>query len=379
MVKITLIGEKSEQIFPSSEPNWHGIDHELLNIDFEPKIDPHKIAGRPNSIWRYRESIPIENDKNIVSFQEGLTPLLPLQIGKGKKVLVKQDYLFPTGSYKDRGASVLLSKIKELNIRHIVQDSSGNAGASVAAYGKLAQIPCNIYLPADTSESKITQIAAYGAKIIRVNGDRKATANQAFEAAKSSYYASHCFNPYFFQGTKTFAYEVCEQLNWQAPQALVLPAGNGTLIIGCYIGFKELANMGIITKIPKIIAVQSEQCQPLHHAMLDSTFNKENYSPNDTIAEGIAIPNPIRLQQMVNIIKETNGQVITVSEDEICEAWKQVANLGFYIEPTSAATIAGIIKYKNQNDADTEIVSLFSGNGLKSTEKIAKIINAEPK
>ncbi len=124
MVKITLIGEKSEQIFPSSEPNWHGIDHELLNIDFEPKIDPHKIAGRPNSIWRYRESIPIENDKNIVSFQEGLTPLLPLQIGKGKKVLVKQDYLFPTGSYKDRGASVLLSKIKELNISHIVQDSS---------------------------------------------------------------------------------------------------------------------------------------------------------------------------------------------------------------------------------------------------------------
>jgi threonine synthase len=247
----------------------------------------------------------------------------------------------------------------------------------MAAYAKLAEISCDIYLPSGTSESKITQISAYGSHIKRVIGDRKDTAFQAFEAAKNSYYASHCFNPYFFQGTKTFAYEVCEQMNWQAPQSLVLPAGNGTLILGCYIGFKELANMGIITKIPQIIAVQSQKCQPLNLALSDFSFNKENYLPEETIAEGIAIPNPVRLKQMAEIIHETNGQVITVSEDEITHAWKYVANLGFYIEPTSAATIAGVLKFKNQNDEDKNIVSLFSGNGLKSTEKIAKIIKAE--
>lgn len=377
MKKIELFGDKSKEKFLSNQPIWHGHNYELLDIHFEPQFDPSKLSGRVNSIWRYEESIPIENLDNRVSFQEGLTPLLPIVIGDGKPVLIKQDQLFQTGSYKDRGASVLMSKIKELGISHIVQDSSGNAGASIAAYAKLAGVPCDIYLPNNTSDSKITQIAAFGAKIIRVNGNRKETAKQAFDAAKSSYYASHCFNPFFLHGTKTFVYEICEQLNWKSPDILILPAGNGTLVLGCYIGLMELAKLGIISKIPKIIAVQTQSCEPLKQLFENPEFDQENYLGEESIAEGIAIPNPIRLNQMMEAIKNTNGFVISVSELEIISAWKLIANQGFLIEPTSAATIAGILKFKNLSETDDLIVSLFSGSGLKSIDKIAKILKPE--
>ncbi|MDZ4667578.1 MAG: threonine synthase [bacterium] len=375
MTNIQLIGDISKKTFGTESQIWHGENYELLNLESTHKFDPSKLAGKPNNLWRYSDSIPINNTENCVTFEEGFTPLIPITFSNKNKAWVKQDYLFPTGSYKDRGASVLISKIKELGIKHIVQDSSGNAGASIAAYAKRANISCDIYLPADTSEAKITQIAAYGAKIIKVNGNRKETANQAFEAAKSSYYASHCFNPFFFEGTKTFAYEVCEQLNWKSPDAVVLPAGNGTLLLGCYIGFKELALAGIISKIPKIIAIQTEACQPLKLASESQNFNPQTYESGYTLAEGIAIPNPIRQKQMLDALKQTNGKILLVSETEIIQAWKEMANQGFYIEPTSAATIAGLMKFQEEGN-DELVVSLFSGSGLKSTEKIAKILKS---
>jgi threonine synthase len=375
MVNIQLIGEKSNKSFSPDSPIWHGDNFELLNLQYTPNFNPRNLAGKPNNIWRYRDILPITKEQNIVSFSEGFTPLIPITFSNKKQAWIKQDHLFPSGSYKDRGASILISKIKELGIRHIVQDSSGNAGASIAAYAKRAKISCDIYVPSDTSHAKTTQIQAYGANLIRVNGDRKETAYQAFEAAKSSYYASHCFNPFFFQGTKTFAYEVCEQLNWKAPDAVVLPAGNGTLLLGCYIGFKELVEMNIISQMPKIIAIQSHACQPLKLAIETPNFNPQNYQFQNTLAEGIAIPNPIRMKQMLEAITHSNGEILTVSELEIISAWKEMVNEGFYIELTSAATIAGLIKFQTLCEANL-VVSLISGNGLKSTDKIAKMLKS---
>lgn len=370
-----LFGTNSCSNYATNEPRWYGENFELLDLQFEPKLSVDNLKTRPFNMWRYREALPIDKDSEIVSFEEGGTPLLPIKFSDGTKALVKQEYLFPSGSYKDRGSSLLLTQIKSLGINHIVQDSSGNAGASVAAYARKAGINCDIYLPSDTSTAKIAQMLAYGANIIKVPGNRKETASVAFEAAKKSYYASHCYNPYFFHGTKTFAYEVCEQLSWKAPDSCVLPAGNGTLIIGVFIGFKELFEMGIISKIPKIIAIQSAACNPLAQKYLNPNFNMQDYEARYTIAEGIAIPNPVRANQIIEAVKLSNGCFISVQELEITEAWKEMAALGFFIEPTSAACIAGLNQYLKGLVQPEICVSLFSGNGLKSIDKISKILN----
>ena len=204
-----LKGIYSKKTYNQNSINWHGLDYEPMDIVFQPTFNLPKILKRPTNLWRYREALPIDKKAEIISFNEGFTPIIPVLIQKNLEVLVKLEQLFSTGSYKDRGATVLMTKINSLGINHIVQDSSGNAGASIAAYAAKASIKCDIYLPEETSNQKILQMKAYGATIMKIKGNRQETANIAFEAAKSSYYASHSFNPYFFEGTKTFAFEVC--------------------------------------------------------------------------------------------------------------------------------------------------------------------------
>jgi threonine synthase len=266
-----------------------------------------------------------------------------------------------------------MSHVNELGIKKVIQDSSGNAGCAIAAYAAKANIDCDIFLQADTSPGKIAQMKMYGANIIKVNGSREAAAAAAKAAAAANYYASHCYNPYFYHGTKTFAYEVCEQLNWQAPDAVVLPAGNGTLIIGCYIGFQDLLRAGYISNMPKLIAVQAANCAPLATAFTIGAISLAATTNTPTIAEGIAIAAPVRGAQMLHMVRETIGTFISVTEEEIKAAWLMCGKIGYYIEPTSAATIAGLIKY-NEAYSDDTIVSLFSGHGLKSTEKVMKVM-----
>lgn len=343
----------------ASEPHFISPEGDLLDLEFEPFFDLNAIARRKPNLWRYREALPIILDENIVSVNEGFTPLLPLNF-LGNQVWVKQEQLFSTGSYKDRGASVLMSKIKSLGIKHVVQDSSGNAGCAIAAYAAMAGISCEIYVPATTSSSKIRQIEAYGAQIRLIEGSREQTAEAARVASKSSYYASHSVNPYFFQGTKTFAYEICEQMGWKVPETLVLPAGNGTLILGSWIGFNDLMRAGITDRLPTIIAIQAESCCPLVHAF-DQTPMPD---VTTTIAKGIAIENPVRAAQILEAVRSTHGFFMPVTESEIMESHRECGLHGFYIEPTAAATIAGVKKYLN-NYAPASLVTLFSGHGLK--------------
>ncbi|SMO65807.1 threonine synthase [Solitalea koreensis] len=364
----TATGEK----YPVNEPRWLSNDGNLLDLQFEAEFDLEKIKNRKPNLWRYREAIPIVNNEHIISFDEGFTPLLPIDFN-GKQALIKQEQNFSTGSYKDRGATVLLSLVKELGIREVIQDSSGNAGCAIAAYAAKAGINCAIYLPADTAEPKIAQMRMYGAKIMRVPGNREVTANAAFKAASHTFYASHCYNPYFYQGTKTFAYEVCEQLGWKAPDAVVVPAGNGTLLIGCFIGFNDLLKAGIISKMPKIIAIQAGNCSPLYQAYIKGENIVEPVASGPTLAEGIAIAAPVRGNQMLKMVEATKGKFFAVNEQEIKESLLYCGKKGYYIEPTSAATIAGLQKYLKESDDET-VVSLFSGHGLKSTDKILKIL-----
>lgn len=371
-VRMKLYDSLTKTSYDSTHALWQSPLGNFLQLETEAEFPIDKIKSRPTNLWRYREALPILHDQHIVTKQEGFTPLVNIHFN-GKTVGIKQEQLFSTGSYKDRGATVLMSKIKELGIQKIIQDSSGNAGCAIAAYAAAADIACTIYLQSDTAPAKIAQMQAYGAHIEYVNGTREDVAQVALIAAQQTYYASHSWNPFFFQGTKTFAYEICEQLGWKTPDSVVVPVGNGTLLIGCYIGFMDLLKAGIITKIPKLIGIQSEHCAPLASAFSMGKTVAEIVTTKPTLAEGIAIAQPIRATEILEYVRQSNGDFITVTENEIVSAWKLCAQKGFYIEPTSAATIAGLLQYM-QGYPNENIVSLFSGHGLKSTDKILKML-----
>ena len=320
-------------------------------------------------MWRYREAIPIHNDASILSMNEGFTPLEEIEFNGGG-VLIKIDYLFPTGSYKDRGATVLISKMKEWGVQKVVEDSSGNAGSAIAAYCAKAGIGCDIYVPQYTSPGKLIQIQAYGATLKRVEGSREKTAKEAMEAASKILYASHCWNPFFLHGTKTFAFEVWEQMDWRAPDTLVLPIGHGTLFLGAYIGFKELKTAGMIKRIPKMVGIQSASCAPLYQAFKKGWRETRPIEKEETIAEGIAIAEPVRGRQILEAIRETGGEILAVTEKEIKVALKEMGRKGHFIEPTSSATIAGLKKYLRKKRQNETVVSTLTGMGLKSAGKM---------
>ena len=296
---------------------------------------------------------------------EGFTPLEELEFD-GNRALIKIDYLFPTGSYKDRGATVLISKMKEWGVQKVVEDSSGNAGSAIAAYCAKAGIECEIYVPQNISSEKTVQIRAYGANLIKVQGSRERTAAVAMEAASKIPYASHCWNPFFLHGTKTFAFEVWEQMGWKAPDVLVLPIGHGTLFLGAYLGFKELKEAGMIKRIPRLVGVQSASCAPLYQAFKKGWRETRPIEKKETVAEGIAIAEPVRGRQILEAIRETGGEILGVTEREIRMALEEMGRKGHFIEPTSAATIAGLKKYFRKKRRRETVVSTLTGTGLKS-------------
>lgn len=365
MEEARLVCQKCFREFPASAQVWRCTCGGLLDINYKASFDIKKIQDRPQNLWRYREAIPIEKDQNIISFQEGFTSLLPLDFD-GRIVHIKQDHLFPSASYKDRGATVLISKVVELGINHVVEDSSGNAGSAVAAYCARANIDCDIFVPGKTSSSKTAQIKQYGASLHLIPGSREDTARAVMQAAEKYYYASHSWNPYFFQGTKTFAYEVWEQLGFCAPDALILPAGNGTLLLGAYIGFADLLRAGKIKNMPKLFGVQASNCAPLYTAFLLDESVPAAITPTPSLAEGIAITNPVRGAQMLKAVRETDGAFYSVSETEIKAALFKMHSKGFYIEPTAAATIAAIPNIVKDHSQLNTWVSVFTGHGLKT-------------
>jgi threonine synthase len=362
-MKSSLLCQSCQKEYPSSEPRWNCTCGGLLTLDFHARFPLQKIKKRKPTLWRYREALPVEHDQQIVSFDEGFTPLVE-EVLFGKKVLLKQEHLFQSGSYKDRGASVLVSKIKQLGIKKVVEDSSGNAGAAIAAYCAKASIECHIYVPEKTSPEKLSQIEQYGACLHKIQGSREDTAQATWEQAQTTYYASHYWNPYFFHGTKTCIFEIVEQLGWKSPEFLIVPVGNGTLLYGSYIGLKELQKEDIIDKLPRIIGVQAENCAPLAYAWKNHGKLPSFKIPKKTIAEGIAIRNPVRAKDILRSVKETHGDIITVTEKEIHEALFYTRRKGYYIEPTSAVAVAGFKKL-NIRVNDCAIIPL-TGHGLKT-------------
>lgn len=340
----------------------------LLDLIKEPlDIDPSKWEKDIPSLWRYVDVLPFEQDSPVwksVTMGEGFTPLVILDESE-PNTFVKVDYMMPTLSFKDRGAAVLIAKAKELGVTKVIEDSSGNAGTSIAAYAARAGIQCHIYLSESTSPKKIAQVKAHGANVHAVKGNREDVARAAIEAVtkEKTFYASHIYNPYFFEGTKTYAYEIWEQMG-TAPDSLIIPVGNGTLLLGAYYGFKELLAAGLIEKMPKMIAIQAEKCAPLAKAFVNNEKAAKEVVNEGTVAEGIAIAAPARSEQVLAAVRETNGKIITTSEEEIIKARETLAKKGFYVEPTTAANYAGYLKYLHR--ADEKIVIPLCGAGIKA-------------
>ncbi|MEU7515964.1 threonine synthase [Streptomyces sp. NPDC042898] len=303
------------------------------------------LASRVNSLWRYAEALPPMPYGPEVTLGEGRTPLVPLT----DSVSAKLDFLMPTLSFKDRGAVMLAAHALRLAragvLDRVVADSSGNAGTAIAAYGARAGLDSLVYVPEGTSPKKLEQIRAHGARVVEVPGDREATARAAREAADApgTFYASHVYNPYFLHGTKTYVYELWEELGGRLPDTIVVPVGNGTLLLGAALALDELHRQGLTDNRPALVAVQAEAVSPLAAAFHAGADDIDGPAPSHpTLAEGIAIPAPPRARQILRAVRETGGTFLTVTEDQIRTAQRDLAARGLFVEATGVACWAAV-------------------------------------
>ncbi|WP_406862920.1 pyridoxal-phosphate dependent enzyme [Streptomyces sp. HUAS MG47] len=299
------------------------------------------LASRVNSLWRYAEALPLATSRPRVTLGEGRTPVVPLT----EDISAKLDFLTPTSSFKDRGAVMLAELARRLEPRLVVADSSGNAGTAIAAYTARAGLPCAVYVPEGTSAKKLEQIRAHGARLVVVPGGRDAAARAAQEAAgePGAFYASHVFNPHFLHGTKTYVYELWEDGGGTLPDTLVVPVGNGTLLLGAALAVGELHGHGLIDRRPALVAVQAEAVSPLaaaYRAGADALDAAAEARP--TLAEGIAIPHPPRAAQILKAVRDNGGTFLTVTDDQIRSAQADLARRGLYVETTAAACWAAV-------------------------------------
>ncbi len=335
-----------------------------LEIAGVPDFDPARIDKNTASLWRYRALLPLPARAEPVTLGEGWTPLVPARIA-GSEVFCKLDFLMPSSSFKDRGTTVLTSALKALGIDKIVEDSSGNAAASLAAYSARAGLHAQIFVPAHASPMKLAQIEVYGAELRPVEGPRENSARAAQDAVVNAgaYYASHYYNPFAMFGMQTTAWELWEQLGGRAPDNVILPVGHGTNFVGMYRGFQKLQARGLIEKLPRFFAAQAEKVAPLAIAFLRGEAEPTPVEPNRTIAEGIAISRPVRGGEILRALRETGGTAVAIGEDEIRAARANLAHQGIFVEPTSATAVAALEKIQ---DLGGETVVSLTGSGLKS-------------
>jgi threonine synthase len=337
----------------------------LWKLDYKPpKFDLALVDQDTWGIFRYRAFMPLLGEEwRQISLGEGMTPVIQFD----NDVLLKMDYFMPTLSFKDRGAAVLIAHCKAIGVESVVQDSSGNAGNSVAAYCAKAGIDCEIFVPEGTSPKKIDMIKSHNARVSIIPGSRDNCANacRAKVDTEGKYYANHVYNPFFYEGTKTYIYETYEQLR-RIPANIFVPLGNGTLFIGVVKALEELLESGIIEKMPHIVAVQSEYCDPFVKAANVGDRHPAAVTPKPTMAEGIAIGIPARGEEILEYTYKHNIELITAPENRILEARMALAAKGIYCEHTTAATYAAYLQYCELKGKTSDCLIPMCGAGLKS-------------
>lgn len=357
-------GKKENFVFS----NWHCDCGGAWLLHATSTISPDAINTPERSIWRYRKYFPPELQYMQSSLGAGFTPLLPCAL-QDHDVFLKLDYLMPTGSFKDRGVELMMNALAAAGIKQVAEDSSGNAGASVAAYAARLDMQASIFAPAHASPAKLAQIELYGAQVHKIPGARQNASQAVMDAVRGGMvYASHANNPIYLLGQQTAAWEVWEQLAFHAPDWVVVPVGQGGNLLGYYEGFRALLANGLIDQLPGIIAVQPDRLAPICSAYQQGWKEWVPVSAPrvGSVAEGLAITKPVRWQHILAALKQSHGFCVQVPEEQILPAQRQLAQQGFYIEPTSAVVIAALPHIFNTIKKEQTVVVSLTGSGLKS-------------
>ncbi|HZY78595.1 MAG TPA: threonine synthase [Cyclobacteriaceae bacterium] len=333
------------------------------------------IISEERSMWRYMPMLPVFDRRNIVSLGEGFTPILNLKstadaFGLSSLVL-KDEGLNPTGSFKARGMSMGISKAKELGIEKCIVPTAGNAGGAMAAYCAKAGMKAVVVMPRHTPNAFKNEVEMFGAELVLVDGLISDCGKKVREMnADGEYFdMSTMKEPYRLEGKKTMGYEIAEQLNWTLPDIILYPTGGGTGLIGMWKAFEEMIELGWIgTRLPRMIAVQAENCQPVVETWKGSQPDAASYKGKPTLANGLAVPNPFAEKMILRVLKESGGRPIGIAEGDIVEAQKEVGRReGLFIAPEGAALFVGLKKMIASNEIRTneKILVLNTGSGYK--------------
>ncbi len=368
------------RICAADRPRWRCDCGGHLDLSPGTGLSRGRIEGAEASLWRYAGALALRGPPR-VTLGEGWTPLVRRD-WQGVPVWFKLEAQMPTGSFKDRGSAVMINHLAEIGVGPIHEDSSGNAGSSIATYAAAAGIPCRVYVPAAAPRAKLVQIAAAGAEIRAIPGSREAVSEAALAAAGESFYASHNWHPYFIEGTKTLAFELWEQLGFRLPDNILVPTGYGSNILGLDRGFDELERAGEIGKAgeiggrPRLYAVQAANCAALAAAWAAGAEGFVRFVSSPTIADGIATMRPVRTAEVLRALRRSRGGVVAVGEDDIVPALRALGRLGLFVEPTAAtagAALTQLLRDGTIHPQQTSVVVL-TGHGLKAAERIGEAL-----
>ena len=341
---------------------------EPLEYQGLPRFDPGSIDQNMPGHWRYVAMLPVLQDgQRLVTLGEGWTPLID-DVWEGLPVFWKFEGLMPSGSYKDRGVSVMVNWLMGQGVRTVMDDSSGNAGASLACYAARAGLSARIFVPATAAEPKKAQISVYGAELVEVTGPRSA-ATHAAEAAQTgdAVYASHAWHPACLLGFMTNAWEVWEQLGKRVPDWVISPCGYGGLFLGAWRGFEHLYESGVIQRLPRMVAVQAEPITPIHEAFQngwEDVHPRRQVVPH-MLADGIAVERPVRSRSILSALHRSGGTTVAVTDAEVLAAHTALAERGLFVEPTSATVAAALTKLRHRFAAGETVLLNLTGLGLK--------------
>ena len=352
-------------------------------VDARKRINRKTLAAdtRP-SLWRYGEVLPVEKASSIPDLSVGWTPLysspsLSAKYGVGE-VFVKDDGRNPTGSLKDRASSVGVAKAADFGQKIIACASTGNAASSLSGFAAVAGLKSIIFVPRSAPVAKVAQLLVYGATVVLVNGDyAKAFDLASMAIEKWGWYNRNCaINPFLVEGKKTCAMEIAEQLQWNVPDIVVVPVGDGCIISGLYKGFFDLMELGITASIPRIVGVQAEGASPLVEAY-ETGAEKVQFGPAETIADSISVGAPRNWAKALRAVRKSGGEMIRVSDKGILDSIPELAReTGVFAEPAGATSFAGFRKMAMQGKTGSRarIALVVTGNGLKDIPSARKAV-----
>ncbi|MEM2427638.1 MAG: threonine synthase [Candidatus Bathyarchaeia archaeon] len=356
----------------------------LLDVEYDydtlTEIAPKAWSNRPIGVWRYGELLPILNKSLRVSMNEGGTRLIHCRrLGeklKLKNLYVKDEGSNPTGSFKDRGMTIGVTKALEFGVKNLICASTGNTASSLAAYAARAGLNCIVLIPSGKiALGKLAQAIVYGAKVLAVKGNFDDALRIVVElSSRPDFYLLNSLNPYRLEGQKTAAFEIYEQLGNRVPDWLIIPVGNAGNISAYWKGFEELSLIGLSNLKPKMIGVQSKGANPLVRAFRENR-DLVPLTEIETIATAIRIGNPVNWRKAMRAVKTSNGLFEDVSDEDILEAQKNLAKMeGIFTEPAGATPIAYLMRHRDDGliDKDDTVVCVATGSGLKDPDSVIK-------